>query len=234
MEILGCPLPEDRLYDLDMDVWWAEEPARGTARVGVLASLSAFAGPIQSLSFRPAEARTLRGRSVATVESLRFTGAIRLPVDGAVVARNERVRERPRLLNDAPYTEGWIVEVRADRPEDVSRYLEPASAVVRRLEERILSRRIRCWPQTPELELNEVGLECSAVLTRLNEELARRAPGEAVLLVTDDPTSPVEMVRWSDETGHPVLAQRKEGSLFQFLVRRDPNPVPRRPRAPRP
>jgi len=63
---------------------------------------------------------------------------------------------------------------------------------------------------------------------KLNEELAARAPGDAILLVTDDPTSPIEMVRWSDQTGHPVLAHRKEGTLHHFLVRKEADPKPRR------
>jgi glycine cleavage system H protein len=227
MEILGCILPEDRLYDLENDTWWADDPADGSARVGLLATLGAFAGPFRSFAFRPVGGVIGRGRSVATVESTRFTGAIRLPVDARVIERNERLVTRPRLLNDAPYTEGWVVRVRAERPDEPPRILENARGVASKLERQIRERHIRCWPTTPEFELVEIGLECSAVLTKLNEELARRNPGEAILLVTDDPTSPIEMVRWSDQTGHPVLAQRREASLFQFLVRKEAAPTPR-------
>lgn len=228
MDVAGCPLPEDRLYDLENDVWWEEEPERGTARVGVLATLSAFAGPFRVLTFRPVEGTVGRGRSVATVESTRFTGAVRMPVDAVLVHRNEEVVRRPRLLNDAPYGEGWVVRVRPVRPDDPGRVLETAAAIAGRLDQRIRTQRIRCWPATPDLELYEIGIECSAVLTKLSEELTLRSPGESILLVTDDPTSPIEMVRWSDQTGHPVLAHRQEGSLHQFLVRKEANPRPRR------
>ncbi len=231
VDVGGCPLPEDRLYDLEQDVWWAPDPSGdGSARVGVLGTLAAFAGPIREVTFRPIEGRIARGRSVATIESTRFTGAVRLPVDALLLARNERLPDRPRLLNDAPYGDGWVVRVRPDRPDDPSKFLESAAAVASRLTEQVRTRRIRCWPQTPDLELFEIGIECSAVLTALNDELARQPPGVAVLLVTDDPTSPIEMVRWSDQTGYPVLAHRSEGNLHQFLVRKDPNPVPRRRR----
>lgn len=228
MEVGGCPLPEDRLYDLENDVWWADDPATGTARVGILGTLGAFAGPFRSLTFRPVEGTVGRGRSVATVESARFTGAVRMPVDAVLVGRNEEVVRRPRLLNDAPYGDGWVVRVRATRPDDPGDLLETAPKIAGRLGERIRTQRIRCWPATPDLELNEVGLECSAVLAHLREEMEPRAAGEAILLVTDDPTSPIEMVRWTDQTGHSLLASRKEGSLFQFLVRKEAEPKPRR------
>jgi TusA-related sulfurtransferase len=122
------------------------------------------------------------------------------------------------------------VRVRPLRPEDPGHLLEAASAVAKRLEEQIRTQRIRCWPVTPDLELNEVGLECSAVLARLTEGLDRSAPGEAILLATDDPTSPIEMIRWSDQTGHSLLAVRKDEAIYQFLVRKEAEPKPRRPR----
>ena len=222
-------LPEDRLYDLELDVWWASEPDHPEfARVGLIALLTAFAGPIRSLQFRPVDGVIGRGRSVATVESVRYTGAVRLPVDATVLERNEAVVQKPRLLNDAPYGDGWVVRVRAEHPGEARETLETAAAIAGRIEERIRGQHVRCWPQTPELELYEIGLECSAVLTSLNEELARRQPGEAVLLVTDDPTSPIEMTRWADQTGHSVLAHRREGAIHHFLVRKEAHPVPRR------
>jgi len=229
MEVGGCPLPEDRLYDLDNDVWWAPDPSgESVATLGVLGTLSAFAGPFSSVTFRPVDGSIARGRSVATIESVRFVGAVRVPVNAVVLQRNEAIVKRPRLLNDAPYGDGWVARVRAEAPDDPLRLLESASAVAARLKERIETQRIRCWPATPDLELYEIGLECSAVLTKLNEELAARENGEAVLLVTDDPTSPIEMVRWADQTGHSLLAHRREGTLHQFLVRKEAEPKPRR------
>jgi len=225
VEIGGCPLPEDRLYDLEHDIWWS--PEGDSARIGVLGTLAAFAGPFVSFSFRPVDGILARGRSIATVESTRFTGAVRVPVEAHVLERNSALREHPRLLNDAPYGDGWVARVRPTQPDEVARYLESAAQVASRLEERIRTMRIRCWPATPDLELYEIGIECSAVLTMLNEELAKRPTGVHVLLVTDDPTSPIEMVRWSDQTGYPVLARRDEGTLHQFLVRKVPDPKPR-------
>lgn len=228
MDLDGCPLPEDRKYDIDQDVWWSDDPSDGTATVGLTAVLSAFAGPFVSLAFRPVEGLLARGRSVATAESVRYVGAVRLPLDATIVARNDALVARPRLLNDEPYGAGWVVRVRPARPDDRARFLRTASEVAEALRARIRDQRVRCWPATPDTELVEVGAECSAVLARLNEEVARRAAGDAVLLVTDDPTSPIEMVRWSDQTGHSVLAHRAEGTLHQFLVRKEAHPTPRR------
>ena len=227
VEILGCALPEDRLYDLEHEVWWLDEPDGG-ALLGFMATLVAFAGKVDRLTFRPVEGAVARGRSVATVESVRFTGAVRLPVDATVVERNRELERRPRLLNDAPYTDGWVVRVRPHDPDEPRRRLGEASRIAAEVEERIRTRKIRCWPSFPDLEMYEIGLECSSVLSKLNEEIGRRSAGETILLVTDDPTSPIEMVRWSDQTGHTLLAHRGEANLHHFLVRKEPEPRPRR------
>ncbi len=230
VEIDGCPLPEDRRYDLEHDVWWQDDPGSGTARVGVTATLASFAGPFRSLAFRPVEGTLAAGRSVATVESVRYVGAVRLPVEATIVERNAELVRHPRVVNDDPYGSGWVVRVRPVRPDDPARLLREAHEIAELVRSRIRSQHVRCWPATPEVEVIEVGVECSAVLARLNEEIVHREGGDALLLVTDDPTSPIEMVRWSDQTGHAVLAHRTEGSLHQFLVRKEAHPVPRRPR----
>ena len=208
VEIEGCPLPEDRLYDLENDVWWKEEPGTGTALLGVLGTLSAFAGRFVQLTFRPVDTPLARGRSVATVESVRYTGAVRLPVDATILERNTAVADRPRLLNDAPYAEGWVVRARPTDPTEPSRRLESAAAIASRLEQQIRERRIRCWPKTPETELIEIGLECSAVLTKLNEEVARSGAGRPSC---SSRTTRRALSRWSDGPTRPAIPFSRTG-----------------------
>jgi glycine cleavage system H protein len=203
----NCPIPDDRWYDIENDVWLRPTPGGARATVGLTAPIVSFAGRFQRVDYRPVDEFPEPGRSVATVESIRYTGAVRLPARGRILRRNDRLRERPKLLNDAPYDDGWIVEVELLDPG------EPG--------------RIRCLPAAPDVEMYEIGSECSAILAKLDDELARRAPDDVVLLVTDDPTSPIEMVRWTDRTGHTVLHHDRDGALHRFLVRRERDPRPR-------
>ena len=232
MDVDGCALPEDRWYDLENDVWLqptASDPS--VARLGLVASLGSFAGRFRSLQFRPIADEIERGRSLATVESTRYTGAVRAPTDATILERNPAVVAAPKLLNNDPYGEGWIAALRMGNPDETGRRLLRAAEAAAPYRARIRERRIRCYPAVPDVELYEIGLECSAVLAQLDQEIARIAPGEVVLLVTDDPTSPIEMVRWSDRTGHAVLGRRTEDQLEHFLVRREADPKPRRPRS---
>jgi glycine cleavage system H protein len=231
MDVDGCPLPEDRWYDIENDVWLqptAED--RTVARLGLVASLGAFAGRFHSVQFRPIPDAIDRGRSLATLESTRYTGAVRVPADATILERNAAIVATPKLLNNDPYGGGWIATLRLQDPSEADRRLLRAPAAAGPFRDRIRERRIRCYPAVPDVELYEIGVECSAVLAQLDQEIDRIAPGEVVLLVTDDPTSPIEMVRWSDRTGHQVLGRRTEDRLEHFLVRREADPKPRRPR----
>ncbi|HKS59775.1 MAG TPA: sulfurtransferase TusA family protein [Thermoplasmata archaeon] len=228
MEVEGCPVPDELLYDLENDLWVRPEDGGATWTIGVTASLAAFAGVFVSVRFRPVGPSVLRGQSLATVESYRFTGPVRSPADAEILSRNEGVVQRPKLVNDAPYREGWLVRVRPTDPAGARGQLRTAAEVAELMRQRIRELKIRCYPAVPDAEMYEIGIECSAILAKLDDEIARRQPGEVVLLITDDPTSPIEMARWTDRTGHAVLHHRREGPLHHFLVRREPHPVPRR------
>ncbi len=230
VEIDGCPLPEDRMYDMDNRVWARRSEADGTWTIGLLAPFMAFIGPVTRVTFRPLTPTIERGRSLGMVETVRFTGPVRTPVAGDWVSQNPDLVTHPRWLNDDPYGKGWFARVRPPPGAAPPPGLETAEAVRARVAQWIAHDRIRCWPQTPDVQMFEIGVECSAILTQLNDELARRPAGTVVMLVTDDPTSPIEMQRWSDQTGHAVLATRRDEALYTFLVRKEEHPVPRMPR----
>lgn len=227
MDVAGCPLPEDRRYDFEGSIWFQEDPGTGIATVGILASLGAFAGRFTAVTFRPVPAPLAAGRSVATLESVRYTGPVRLPVEGTIVEWNTELLHRPKLLNDSPYDRGWIVRVRTAPGARPASHLETAAAIAERLARRIVEDRIHCTPAVPDWEIIEVGSECAATLARLDAELSHHPAEEVALLVSDDPTSPLELVRWSDRTGHTLLDHRTDGPFHRFLIRKEPHPVPR-------
>jgi len=222
-------VPDDLRVDVENGVWLRPAPD-GTATLGLLAPFVAFAGRIAKITFRPVEPSIAAGRSVATLETARLTAPIRTPVGGRVVETHAALATDPRPVHDAPYGAGWLVRIVPDDPALPG--LPTAGEARPALEAQIRERRVRCYAALPDLEIYEIGAECRAILARLDEELARRPVGEVVLLVVDDPTAPIEMVRWSDRTGYPILEERRADGLYHFLVRKVPAPVPRPP--PRP
>ena len=183
--------------------------------------LSAITGKVTSARLRPAGSRIERGRSLGTLESLKFVGPIPSPFSGTVAAVNSDLVKRPKLLNDAPYAEGWIAKLKPLDFQAERVFLSRAMDATETLKNRIAEFHIRCFKAFPDHEMYEIGTECSAVLVHLNELLVTASVGDVIHLVTDDATSYVEMVRWTDQTGHELTDWRQEGNLFHFIVRKN-------------
>jgi glycine cleavage system H protein len=219
VELDHCSFPDNLLYDLEGNTWLASDES-GEVTIGVTSLLSVIAGKFTSARLRPAGTRIGRGRSLGTLESLKFVGPIPSPVSGIVSAVNGDVVKRPKSLNDEPYTTGWIARLKPLGFQTDRVFLSKATDATEAFKRKIAEFHARCFKAFPDHEMYEIGTECSAVLVRLNELLATASVGDVVHLVTDDPTSYVEMVRWTDQTGHELVEWRQEGDLFHFIVRR--------------
>lgn len=94
-------------------------PAGIALRVGISAFAVDQLGDIVFVEL-PAVGQVLeRGASFGTVESVKAVEEMYAPVSGVVTARNEVVLERPELLQQDPYGEGWLLEVEPSDPGQI-------------------------------------------------------------------------------------------------------------------
>ena len=56
--------------------------------------------------------------SYAEVESVKAVSDVIAPMSGEVIGINEAVSETPELVNEDPYTSGWLVKVRLSNPSE--------------------------------------------------------------------------------------------------------------------
>ncbi len=219
MEIDHCVFPDDLLYDLENNTWLRIED-NGEVTVGVTSVLPAIAGKLTLARLRSAEVVIQRGQSLGTLESLKFVGPIPSPVSGILLKTNGLIVDRPRIINDSPYQEGWIASLKPSHLALERILLSKSTESKTLLVKKIAEFHVRCFKAFPDHEMSEIGTECSAVLIRLNDLLATIPVGEVVHMVSDDPTAYVEMVAWSDRTGQNLLDWRQEGNLFHFIVKK--------------
>jgi len=208
------------VYDPEGNTWITGDES-GEVTVGMTSLISAIAGKFSSARLRHVGTKVQRGSSLGTLESLKFVGPIPSPISGIILAVNSEVVKQPKLLNDAPYAEGWIVKLKPLSFQADRVFLSRATDTAEAFKRKIAEFHARCFKAFPDHEMYEIGTECSAVLAHLNELLTTVSVGDVVHLVTDDPTSYVEMVRWTDQTGHQLVDWRPEGSLFHFIVRKE-------------
>ena len=72
-----------------------------------------------------------KGSTFCTLESVKAVAEVYSPVDGTILEVNEKLNEKPELVNQDPYGEGWLakVEVKAKNssllaPEDYATFLK--------------------------------------------------------------------------------------------------------------
>ncbi len=219
MEIDHCDFPDDLLYGTESNTWLRIVNST-EAVVGINTLLSAIAGKLVSARLKATGTPVQRGRSLGTLESLRFVGPIPSPISGTVAATNEEVVRKPKTINNSPYDQGWIAKLKPYNFKAEKVFLQDIHAAGKAFREGIAQFRARCFKAYPDHEMVEIGVECAAVLVRLNELVANVPVGDIVHIVSDDPTAYVEMVRWVDQTGQSLAEWRTEGNLFHFIVRK--------------
>lgn len=98
---------------------WAE--VRGNrARLGITDYLQSNAGDIMFVNLPEIGTEITQFGDIAEFESAKAILQIVSPVSGKVTAVNETLRDKPELLNEDPYVEGWIIEVElTDLNEDM-------------------------------------------------------------------------------------------------------------------
>jgi glycine cleavage system H lipoate-binding protein/TusA-related sulfurtransferase len=218
MKIDNCSFPEDLLYDTENFIWISNK-GKKTVTMGITTIMTSIAGKLSSVKLKPVGTKLEKGKSCGSLESVKYFGVVRSPVSGTIVQINKSLIDKPKLANDFPYTEGWLVKV---EPLDIGdlKALETIENCHDKMRLAIRKLRVRCFAAFPDHEMFEIGVECSATLAKLDELLEKIPAGEVIHLVSDDPTADLEMSRWSEERGQSLLEIKNEGNLLHFIVKK--------------
>lgn len=217
MQVDNCNFSDDLYYDVDNDVWF--QPQESGGRAGISSVLLFLAKKISKVKLNTQLTNVDSGKSLGTIESNTYFGAIRSPVSGRISRFNPNLTTGPRPIIESPYGEGWIVEYESFDKLSLG-HLFYGETAKDRLESRIKELKVKCFKLLPDEQIVAIGTECSATLSTLNEILAKNSAGYVVHLATDDPLSQLEIVRWAQQTKNELVEKRKEANLFHFVVKK--------------
>jgi glycine cleavage system H protein len=72
---------------------------------------------------KPLTAETVFG----TVEAVKTVSDLFLPVSGTITEVNPALESRPELVNTHPYDQGWMIKMKVDNPDDVTKLMDAAA-----------------------------------------------------------------------------------------------------------
>jgi glycine cleavage system H protein len=65
-----------------------------------------------------------KGEEFGSVESVKASSELYMPVSGEVLAINEQLEEEPELVNSEPFSGGWMLRVQLEDPDEVKELLD--------------------------------------------------------------------------------------------------------------
>lgn len=119
----GTSVPEDRRYTEEHE-WALRED--GIVVVGITDFAQHELGDVVYVELPRVGARVARGKEFGVVESVKSASDLYSPVTGEVTAVNVELAERPELVNESPYDQGWMIRVRPDDIAELESLLDAA------------------------------------------------------------------------------------------------------------
>lgn len=108
--VRGCNLPDDLYYHVDSNVW-ARLEADGVITVGMTSCACSLAGQLVAATPKKVGKEVEQKQTICTVESGKWVGPVKAPVSGTLLAINEAAIDRPALVNEDPYGQGWLAKI---------------------------------------------------------------------------------------------------------------------------
>ncbi len=102
-------IPEDLLYNTGH--LWCRREQEDLYRIGVSHHAQSSLGEIAYVDLPDPGATIAQNLSFGTIESIKVVNELLSPLSGTVVEVNDDLREQPTLVNQSPYSDGWMLLV---------------------------------------------------------------------------------------------------------------------------
>jgi glycine cleavage system H protein len=99
----------DELRYLESHEWTTVDDE--TVRVGISDFAQDELGDVVFVELPAAGDEVVAGEAFGVVESIKAVSDVYAPVSGEVLTVNEDLFDRPELVNEDPYGDGWLIEV---------------------------------------------------------------------------------------------------------------------------
>ena len=105
-------VPSDLRYSTDHE--WVRKLDDGLVRIGITDYAQDALGDVVFVEVAEVGATVAAGAILGEVESTKSVSDLLAPVSGEVVAVNEDLEAAPERVNEDPYGDGWICEMRTE------------------------------------------------------------------------------------------------------------------------
>lgn len=116
-------VPEDLHYTKDHE-WIRLEGDTGT--IGITDHAQHALGDVVYVELPKAGDKFDARQAFGSVESVKAVSELFIPVAGEVTETNSALQDEPERVNNAPYTDAWMLKVRVTNPGEIDALLNAA------------------------------------------------------------------------------------------------------------
>ena len=115
-EISELNLPDDMRYTEDHE--WARLEGE-SVRIGISDYAQDQLGDIVFVELPQVGDTYEKGKEFGTVESVKAVAELYMPIGGEVLTTNKVLEDSPDLVNENPYNDGWMIEIKPSDPTEL-------------------------------------------------------------------------------------------------------------------
>ncbi|MDW8076383.1 MAG: glycine cleavage system protein GcvH [Nitrososphaerota archaeon] len=115
-------IPEDLIYSKDH--LWIKIIKKKVAMVGITDYAQKKLRDIMYLELPSINQKLKQGDTLCTIESVKAVSEVYSPITGKVVEVNSNLVDKPELINDSPYEDGWIVKIEISDPNELEKLMD--------------------------------------------------------------------------------------------------------------
>ena len=117
-------IPADLKYASSHE--WLRSEGNGIYTVGITEHAQDLLGDMVFVELPEVGDTVGQGDDVAVAESVKAASDIYAPISGEILAVNEALNDSPETVNSAPYTDGWMFQIKASDEAEVAGLLDAA------------------------------------------------------------------------------------------------------------
>jgi len=102
---------------------WVRIEADGTAFVGITEHAQEAMGDLVFVETPEVGATVTVGEEAGVVESVKAASDIYAPLSGEVISINEALEDAPELINNDPYGDGWMFQIKISDQNEITNLL---------------------------------------------------------------------------------------------------------------
>lgn len=131
---MAANVPDDLRYTEDHE-WLRRGGDSDEVTIGITDFAQEQVGDVVYLELPSPGTPLTAGEPFAEIESAKTVAELFAPITGELIEANSEIEERPELVNESPYDEGWIVRVRLADPAELDGLMDAAAYVAQLPEE---------------------------------------------------------------------------------------------------